>query len=241
LVCSAGTNGFRYRGNWGNPPLDNPSVPYALNDVVNYIVGGETQTYVAVEPVVPPHHWDIAPPSTSWNLMFSAPTTAYGWNVVTGKIYTEADFVGVSSDGQYQGITTAGTTTVTFTEFTISDPAVGHGIAVLKFSQFARWLGSVTIALPSTSSSPTPATVNWLASDTVLSVANAGTVTSYGTHPSANITGPATEVPGFVMNGTVAGSRIRQWDDPLGGRITITNPARQACNIYAALIGFRVY
>jgi hypothetical protein len=52
LVAQAGVNGFRYRGTWGNPPLDNPAVPYVLNDAVTRAVGSETPSGVATMTIV---------------------------------------------------------------------------------------------------------------------------------------------------------------------------------------------
>jgi len=241
LIAAKGADGFRYRGVWGNPPVDNPSTPYALNDVVNYSASGVTSTYVAINPTVPPPRWDQVPPgNTSWQLMFGAPLTTYGFNTVTGKAYVEADFLPMDGDGPYASIPLSypGTATTTFTEFKVADAAIGHGLCVLKFVQYARWLGSITLVLPSLSSVPTAATVNWLAADTVLTVNSAGTFTSYGTHPTQVISGaPPVDVPGFVTNGTAVGPRLRQWDD----KITITNTPNQASNIYLGLIGFRSY
>lgn len=251
LIAQAGSDGFRYRGTWGNPPTDNPSLPYVRNDVVTRVIMGANQTYVAIVNVPTP---TIPPPSTEWDNLFSSSASSFTSIGVAGTVYTEANYIPLATDGPYGGIPLSypGTASLTFTEFTMRDAASGHGMTVLKLSQYARWLGALTIVLPDQA---VGATSNWTASDIMLSVTNSGTVTSYGTHPSQTIstTGTITTadaagmkgfstsssgpVPGVTNNGTVTLSRLRQWDN----KVTITNPANDGCNIYLAVIGFQVF
>jgi len=238
LIAAKGSNGPTYRGTWGNPPTDNPSQPYILNDVVTYVVGGETQTYIAVLPPTGPIQWTTAPPNTSWNLMFSAPTTAYGFRTCTGTVYVEADYKAASGpDGPYLNIPLSypGTAIVTFQEYKVSDAAVGHGLAFLKFYYYAKWLGSITLVMPDTLST-SPASVNWTNTDAILSFANAGTVKSYGTQATIPLGGD-TNVPGFSLNGTVSGPRLRQFDN----KFTITNPSDQYCMVYMSMLALKTY
>lgn len=251
LVAQAGSNGFRYRGTWGNPPTDNPSLPYVKNDVVTRMVSGETQTYVAVANVPVP---TTPPPNTDWEKLFSSSLPAFTANGYNGTLYTEAGYTPLAADGPYDSIPLGypGTAAVTFTEITMRDAASGNGLSILKLSRYARWLGSVTLVLPDQA---VGANINWIMSDCVVSCTNSGTVTSYGTHPSQTISTSGTvttadaaglkgyptsssgPVPGVTNNGTATLTRLRQWDN----KLTITNPSNDGCNIYLAIMGFTVF
>ena len=230
LFASAGLNGMRYRGVWSYPPTDAPTIPYGPNDVVNVTVGPLTNTYVCIGVTLP----SVSPPSADWASLYSSSTSAFASKFVYGTIHTEADYRAVGGvDGPYAGITLpyAGSAQISFTEVKVSDPTSGHGLCVLKFSRFARWLGSITLELPKISDG---ASLNWQATDVVLNAVNAGTITSYGSVSTFN----ASTAQGYVSNGTLACCRLNTFDT---NKVTITNPNKDSSNVYMAVAGFQVY
>lgn len=197
IVAQGGT-GFRFRGAWANPPVDGLGA-YLQNDVVNIITSGSiTQTYIAVGN---PPNASTAPPNSDWNQLFSAGSPAFSVSSVTSNIYAEASYVAVDTSGQYETLGIAaypGTTTYTLQEAISQDAASGHGVGFLKTYMYVRWIGDVTLTLPSTSNG---AQLNWTGSDVVLSIQSAGSLTFSGTVPT-QFGGPA-QVPGTSSAGTV--------------------------------------
>jgi hypothetical protein len=268
LVAQSGT-GFRFRGPWSNPPGDGLGA-YIQNDVVNVIFNGTaTQTYIAVAVTPNPAS---SPPNSDWNQLFSAGSPAFGVNQVTGNIYAESSYVASSTSGQFTGLGIAsypGTTTYSLQEAYSKDAASGHGVAFLKTYIYARWIGDVTLVLPSQSNG---ALLNWNGTDVVLSIQSAGTTTMSGTVPTS-FSGPAS-VPGQVINGTIptiidngtipgfatTGTFVTESSGPVkipgypisvtgnflstnqnGTAITIHSPTTDANNVTIGLVGFRVF
>lgn len=229
LVAAAGENGFRYRGTWSYPPGDAIASQYIQNDVVSVVVLGVSQTYVAVAAVPNPL---TSPPNSDWNQLFSSNANTFQINSVSGTLYPESDYLPMASDGVYVGLPVVfgGSLKTNFQELSVSDATSGHGMAILKYSYLARWLGSVTLILPQEADG---ASVNWLASNAVFSVLNSGTVTSYGTATTAQATLPQ----GFLLNGTFSDTRLT----PYLNKVTISNPANQACSVSIGIMGMQVF
>lgn len=197
LVAKGGT-GFRFRGPWANPPVDGLGA-YLQNDVVNIVFSGSlTQTYIAS---ANPPNPTTPPPNPDWNQLFSAGSPAFSTNSITSNIYAEASYQAAATSGQFTALGIAsypGTTTYSLQEIISQDVASGHGMGILKTSFQARWIGDVTLSLPSQLQG---AQLNWSGTDVVLSIQSAGALTMTGTIPTRN-SGPA-QVPGQVINGTI--------------------------------------
>jgi hypothetical protein len=197
LVAQGGT-GFRFRGPWTNPPVDGLGA-YLQNDVVNIVFSGSlTQTYIAVGN---PPNPTLPPPNSDWNQMFSAGSPSFGATNVTSSLYVEASYIAVAGQGQFQPLGIAsypGTTTYGLMEAVSQDLASGHGLGFLKTYIYARWIGDITLTLPSTDQG---AQLNWSGTDVVLSIQSAGSLTLSGTIPT-QFTSPA-QVPGQSVSGTV--------------------------------------
>lgn len=270
IVALGGHDGFRFRGAWGNPPLDGLG-PYLQNDVVNIIFSGSiTQTYAAVGN---PPNAALSPPNSDWAQLFSAGSPAFSVNQVTGNIHAEASYIAVSGQNQFPALGIAsfpGTTTFSLQEAISQDIASGHGIGFLKTYIYARWIGDVTIQLPSQANG---AQLNWNGTDVVLSIQSAGTVTITGTEAS-RFSGPA-QVPGATVTGTIptqtvsggvlpgfstTGTFNTEFSGPSqvpgvpisvsanflstfqnGTAITIHAPTTDANNVTIGIIGFQIF
>jgi len=197
LVAQSGA-GFRFRGPWANPPADGLG-SYLQNDVVNILFNGTaTQTYIAT---ANPPNPTTSPPNSDWSQLFSAGSPAFSTNSVTSNIYAEASYQLAATSGQYASLgipAYPGTTTYSLQEIISQDVASGHGMAILKANFQARWIGDVTLTLPSQLQG---AQLNWNGTDVVTSIQSAGALTINGSIPTS-FTGPV-QVPGQVINGTV--------------------------------------
>jgi hypothetical protein len=236
IIAKAGANGLNYRGVWTNVP----SPVYAQGDVVNIAVSpGVYQTYVATSTGV-----SAIPPAGDWSALFSSPANGFSVKSASGTIYTESDFSLLSTSGPYTSVA-SGTTWPVFTEITVGDATSGRGMRVLKFNQYARWLGSITLKLPSVTGLSDAASTNWQVSDVVLSTNNPGagspsadtsrTLQSSGT--VSTVQASTNQGFGVTSYGTITSSSFVQ----SGNKVTITNPVGSATNSYLALIGFSVY
>lgn len=227
LVAQGGDNGFRFRGAWANPPIDGFGA-YIKNDVVNILSSGSiTQSYVAI---ANPPNAATPPPNSDWNQLFSAGSPAFSINSVTSSIYAEASYVAVGSHDQFSSLGIAsypGTTTYTLQEAISQDVASGHGLAFLKSYVYARWIGDVTLTLPSQTQG---AQMNWSGTDVVLSIQSSGSLTLTGTIPTS-LTGPS-QIPGHTSTGTVptqfTGPSVLSGTTTSGGTLgsQLTGPAQ---------------
>ena len=250
LFAQGGNNGFRFRGAWSSPPSDGLG-PYLQQDVVNILFSGSiTQTYVAVGN---PPNPSTSPPNSDWDQLFSAGAPAFQVSTVTSSLYAESSFLSVNTSDQFGSLamTYPGTLSYALQEAVSSDQASGHGIGFLKTYMYARWIGDITLTLPSQSSG---AQLNWDTTDVVLSIQSAGTLTIAGTLPTT-LTGPS-EIPGFDTSGTVVTSYTGPAEVPGSGisvvgnfistyqngtNITIHNPTSDAANVTIGMIGFQVF
>ena len=165
LIAEAGENGFNYRGVWTSSPSP---TPYVLDDVVTVSSNGTNQTYVAVVPTPNP---SLSPPTSDWQLLFNNVTPGFSTATVPGTIYTEADFVSLDAAGDYAAIP-PGTATFDCQELMVRDTVQSHGMAFLRMAQYRRWIGSITMKLPSIAWG---SQIDWSAAMVNLSVVDAGT------------------------------------------------------------------
>jgi hypothetical protein len=269
-LVAQGGSGFRFRGAWSNPPVDGLGA-YLKNDVVNVVFNGTTtQTYVATGN---PPNPSLSPPNSDWSQLFSAGSPAFGVNNVTAAVYAESNYEAVDGSGQYEALGIAaypGTTTISLQEAISQDVASGHGIGFLKTYLYARWIGDITITLPSVDNG---AQLDWSGTHVVLSIQSSGTLTMSGSVPTA-YSSPV-QVPGQTVSGTIptlpvdgpeipgfptTGTFTTQLTSPVeipghsvtaivnflstsinGTNITIHNPTNDAANVSIGLIGFQVF
>lgn len=182
FVAQAGHSApFNFLGTWA------VGVTYAVNDLVNYTVGGVTSTYVCVLANV--SAIGLEPTNaTYWSIFASAPATTvpnYSTHIVYGTFIT--DPVNFTFSDAYSGSNFAPNGTYylpmreTYIESATPNPGFSRGYATLAMVLRTAWSGTATFTFPSQLSLPEPTKAAWGADYAQATVSPHGVIGVSGT------------------------------------------------------------
>ena len=183
MAQAGAAGGFSFKGAWSASYGS-----YAVNDVVTYVVGTATSSYICVlahvsaagkEPTNGTY-WTLFATSSSAGISFTGPTTRYGWMGANATSSDNADYLGIPTIQQYK---------LSMSEHTVTDGSDG-----LEFIWDQRQinlpaLGVVKYVLPDYTGAS--GAHNWLRTEVTLNVISHGS-TGYQTAQSIALVGLGT-------------------------------------------------